>query len=94
MTESASTIDHFEGTCDVCGAPISLDFDRATGIVDIQVAPDGRVGTWMRHYATAPPGANPDCARYSSSVWLTEPESTDEPRGAVPGTVPGESLWR
>jgi hypothetical protein len=28
----------------------------------------GRLITWVRHHATAPEGANPDCAIYSSTV--------------------------
>jgi hypothetical protein len=62
-------IDRFEGTCDVCGAPIVFEYDRTKGIVDIGIEDDGRVYTWIRHYATAPPEANPDCAIYSSRVY-------------------------
>jgi hypothetical protein len=59
---------HFEGQCDVCGAPITLDYDTASGVIDYDLMEDGRMRTWIRHYATAPPGANPDCAVYSSVV--------------------------
>jgi hypothetical protein len=56
----------FEGTCDVCGDPISLEYldGDVVGITD-----EGRVYTWRRHYSTAPEGANPDCARYFSVVY-------------------------
>jgi hypothetical protein len=65
--------DHYEGTCDVCGAAISLDFDRTRGdMIDIGIEEGGRVYTWIRHYATAPSDANPDCAKYSSRVYLVE----------------------
>lgn len=67
MTIVADKI-HFQGTCDVCGAAISLDFDSNDGIIDYKVSPDGRMITWIRHYATAPKDANPDCAVYSSEV--------------------------
>jgi hypothetical protein len=63
-------VSRYEGTCDVCGAPISLEFDDRDGIIDIGIREEGGVYTWIRHYATAPPGANPDCARYSSEVDL------------------------
>lgn len=66
---------HFEGTCDVCGAAIALD-DTTDALFDIGVTEDGRVYTWIRHYATAPLGADPKCAIYSSVVWLTD----DTPR--------------
>jgi hypothetical protein len=62
----------FEGTCDVCGADIALDHDPSQGIIDIgydvETSGEWHIYTWMRHYATAPPGANPDCAVYSSRV--------------------------
>jgi len=59
----------FEGRCDVCGADIATDYDPKTGIIDIGITEEGRAFTWIRHYATAPPDANPDCAVYSSRVY-------------------------
>jgi hypothetical protein len=59
---------HFEGSCDVCGGAIALDWHPADGIIDYDIDDDGRMFTWVRHYATAPPGADPRCAVYSSVV--------------------------
>lgn len=59
---------YFQGTCDVCGAVIDLEYNTNEGVIDCKAAPDGRTITWIRHYATAPRGANPDCAIYSSEV--------------------------
>lgn len=59
---------HFEGTCDVCGVAISHDYHVSEGIIDYKYTSDGRMVTWIRHYATAPAGANPNCAVYSSEV--------------------------
>jgi hypothetical protein len=62
---------HFEGKCDVCGSPISIDWDSSGGMIDYEI--DGnKMVTWIRHYATAPPNVNPDCARYSSKVLETK----------------------
>jgi hypothetical protein len=58
----------FVGTCDVCGAPLEF-FLGEHDQVDIGVDADFRVYTWIRHYATAPPDADPDCARVSSRVY-------------------------
>lgn len=67
---SLSEVRHFQGTCDVCGAKLALTHDFASqGIIDYGVTDDGRLYTWRRHYATAPPWANPNCARYSSIVY-------------------------
>lgn len=68
-------MEHFEGTCDVCGAPISTDYDPSQGIIDVGFDDDGRVFTWIRHYATAPPSANPNCAVYSSRVYKVKEET-------------------
>lgn len=67
-------VEHFEGTCDVCGEDISLDWDYTNGIIDIGIddEPNVRPYTWIRHYPKAPPEANPDCAIYSSKVWLVK----------------------
>lgn len=74
----------FEGLCDVCGEPISLSYDPTQGMIDFAI--DGnRMRTRVRHYATAPEGANPNCAIYSSPVIevkeedekLEEPEPTE-----------------
>lgn len=59
---------HFEGTCDVCGAVISLDYSFSQGLIDYGIDEQNRMYTWVRHYAVAPDGANPDCAIYSSRV--------------------------
>lgn len=65
-----SEIRRYEGTCDVCGAPISTEVDSNVGfILDIAYTDEGRAFTWIRHYATAPEGANSDCAVYSSRVY-------------------------
>lgn len=64
----------FKGICDVCGAPITLEFDWSQGMIDYIVQDDGSLITWMRHYATAPEGANPDCAIYSSRVYEVKEE--------------------
>lgn len=59
----------FEGTCNVCGKPISLEHDpHRDGMIDLLLE-NGRLVTWVRHYATTPEGANPDCAIYSSRVY-------------------------
>lgn len=66
--------EHFEGNCDVCGARIEMDYP-SEGIIDVAFEEDPedpnryRVYTWMRHYATAPSDADPDCAVYSSRVY-------------------------
>ena len=70
------SVDHYAGVCDVCGDPLELTLDRRDGLVDIVVTEDGLVYTWMRHYATAPPGANPACAVYSSRVFLQTDKET------------------
>lgn len=71
MNANAEVI-HFEGTCDVCGAPLVYDYDPLTSMIDSDVDSEGRMITWIRHYATAPRGANPDCAIYSSTVTETK----------------------
>ena len=82
----------FEGTCDVCGETISLEIDPIRDGVDYGITGDGRVYTWVRHYATAPPDANPDCAVYSSRVygWVESEGDTIEvhlPPGPISVTV-------
>ena len=67
---------HFRGICDICGAPISLDFGWHEGMIDYLVQDDGKLITWIRHYAAAPPDANPDCAIYSSRVYEVSRSST------------------
>jgi hypothetical protein len=63
---------HFEGACDVCGAQLTMDHCfQVDGLIDYGIESDGRMYTWRRHYATAPVGANPDCAIYSSRVWTS-----------------------
>lgn len=52
----------FEGRCDVCKQKISLEHDTREGIIDMGITDFGTPYTWIRHYATAPEGANPDCA--------------------------------
>jgi hypothetical protein len=70
----------FEGTCDVCGDPISLDYNfRKHGVIDVAFTDDGTVYTWIRHFATAPADANPDCAVYSSRVYEVEHPDRDFP---------------
>lgn len=62
-------IRHFEGTCDVCGEAIYLTYDlKRDGMIDYKFNKQGRMVTWVRHYATAPENANPHCAVYSSEV--------------------------
>jgi len=62
-------IRQFRGICDVCGDPIEFVYDdEQTGCIDFGIADDGHIYTWIRHYATAPAGADPDCARYFSTV--------------------------
>ena len=63
------TVQRFEGVCSVCGAEVGYDYDWSQGIIDIGIEEDGRVFTWIRHYATAPTGANPDCAKFASVLW-------------------------
>lgn len=71
MKDHPDEVMHFEGTCDVCGDPISLDWHWKFGIIDYGF--DNEVMfTWMRHYATAPAGANPNCAIYSSRIYLVD----------------------
>jgi hypothetical protein len=77
---------YFEGVCDVCSAAISTDWSLVDGMIDYKIAADGRVITWIRHYATAPAGANPDCAIYSSEVWEVRREQT-ETRATTPNPV-------
>lgn len=60
---------YFEGTCDVCGEAIIMSYNWADGIIDYGYDNNGRMFTWIRHYTTAPKGANPDCAIYSSRVY-------------------------
>lgn len=59
---------HFQGTCVVCRTTIDHEYSTGEGVMDHSATPDGRMVTWVRHYATAPVGANPDCAIYSSEV--------------------------
>jgi hypothetical protein len=60
----------FVGTCDVCGAHLEYVIgERDQVVADMGVDADSRVYTWIRHYATAPPDADPDCARISSRVY-------------------------
>jgi hypothetical protein len=68
---------HFEGKCDVCHEPIAMDYDSSGGIIDYYID-QGRMVTWVRHYATAPAGANPDCAVYSSKVFEVKKELTND----------------
>jgi hypothetical protein len=57
---------HFEGACDVCRQPISLDFDfGGAGIIDYDVAEDGRLFTRIRHIG----GPKRGCTIYSSTVY-------------------------
>lgn len=67
------TVTRYEGSCGVCGENIVFIWDHTDGIVDIgiRINDQGEVTgsyTWVRHYATAPIGANPDCAHYFSEV--------------------------
>lgn len=73
------SVTHFEGTCDVCGETITFDHDSKDGMIDLYPVDDSYengFGTYVRHYATAPNGANPDCAVYSSLV-VTKPPTKD-----------------
>jgi hypothetical protein len=55
----------FTGCCVVCGAVFSI---RATpGEVDYNFRGEKMV-IQARHYATAPPGADPRCAKYFSEL--------------------------
>lgn len=63
------TNQRFEGICDVCGVLFSYDWDPAKGLIDFALTDSGRVYTWIRHYATAPPEADPKCAVYSSRLY-------------------------
>lgn len=67
-----SDVLHFEGICDVCGERISTDWETGSGAIDTGYDEKGRLYTWIRHYATAPEDANPDCAIYSSRVWQVD----------------------
>lgn len=59
----------YEGTCDTCGEPISLEHDDGPGnVIDIGVDGDS-VFTWIRH----PSGAHPDCGYYFSRVYEVLP---------------------
>lgn len=64
---------YFIGECDVCGEAIATKHDPTQGVIDINILEDGRIQTWIRHYATAPDNANPDCAKYSSEVYEVTP---------------------
>lgn len=68
---------HFEGTCNVCGAALSLDHDFNSVLIDYGYDKDNRLHTWIRHYATAPPDANPDCAKYFSTVYAVEQQENN-----------------
>lgn len=62
---------HFEGICDVCGETITFDHDYKDEIIDIYPVDDSYengIATYIRHYATAPKEANPNCAVYSSML--------------------------
>lgn len=63
---------HFEGICDVCGEAISMSWNWADGIIDYGFDENMQMFTWVRHYAIAPLGANPDCAAYSSRVYRSD----------------------
>ena len=55
----------------MCGALITIDHDPTKGMIDVAMSDfDGPVFTWVRHYATAPEGADPRCAVISSRVFL------------------------
>jgi hypothetical protein len=56
----------FEGTCDVCGALMRMEFDPSLSIVDTWVESDGTWGTWRRHIENRE--ANPNCDKYSSRI--------------------------
>lgn len=72
----------FRGTCDVCGADIEKEHDLDAILIDYNVMDDGRRQIWIRHYATAPEGADPNCGRYSSKVYEVDidPELAAEVR--------------
>lgn len=60
----------FEGFCDVCGVALEHIVRPDDGVMDTGFDEEHQViYTWIRHYATAPAGANPDCAVYSSRVY-------------------------
>lgn len=67
MSDHADTI-RFEGKCLVCGEPMSYVHNPADGIIDIYPNEDGTFSMFSRHYATAPPGVNRDCARIFSRL--------------------------
>ena len=62
----------FEGTCDVCGGALRMEYDPLSGVVDTWVEEDGTWGTWIRHIANK--DVNPDCDRYSSRVKFIKEE--------------------
>lgn len=61
----------FKGTCDVCGKEIGFEWDEQF-MIDYLVDENDKLITWLRHYAIAPKGANPDCAIYSSRVYQVD----------------------
>ncbi len=63
----------FAGICDICGEGIAYFYDGSRGIIDIYIDSKNEIiYTYVRHYATAPSNADPDCAKYSSPVYQVE----------------------
>ena len=74
----------FRGTCAVCGEQIEHEWNSNHGMIDYKITDDNKMVTWIRHYGTAPAGANPDCEVYSSEVTEVERhEVPDEPQPAM-----------
>lgn len=89
---AAIDVDLYEGTCDVCGGPISVRHSpTVSGIVDVGIDrdPDGGdvVYTWARHIG----GPQRGCDIYSSQIYRQalqvaegKPASTFEAFGVQP----------
>lgn len=65
---SVKEVIYFKGNCDVCGEELSIEHSFSDALIDYAYDEDGRLCIWTRHYAVAPENANPDCARYFSTV--------------------------
>lgn len=67
------TVIYFEGTCDVCGEPLTMDFDFETrGLIDYGYTEDNVMYTWRRHGREGP--IQPACDIYSSTVYEVREE--------------------
>jgi hypothetical protein len=80
---------YFEGTCDVCGGLITFAWDRRRVAVMDYSPEAGGLAVRVRHYATAPEGADPNCAIYGSKVR----EVRREPSPELTAEEEAEQAW-